>query len=129
VIVLDTHAWLWWVNSIPDTLPDAVVKAIQAETTVGVAAISCLEVAMLSRKGRIALPCPLTLWFLGALETSQIGLLPLTPEIAVASTELPDIHSDPADRVILATAITHGATLVTKDQRMRQYPGVNILWA
>jgi PIN domain nuclease of toxin-antitoxin system len=129
MIVLDTHAWLWWVNATPDTLPDSVIQTIETSDSVGVAAISCLEVAMLARRNRIALPCPLPQWFQGALSASQITLLPMTPEIAIASTELPDIHRDPADRLILATATTHRATLISKDQRMRQYPGVDILWA
>ena len=129
MIVLDTHTWLWWVNSVPGTLPASLLDKLESEgTRVGVASISCLEVALLSRKGRIELPCALNRWFALALSESQIELLPLTPEIATASTELPDIHKDPADRLIIATAQSHSAVLATADETIRRYPNLEVAW-
>lgn len=129
MIVLDTHAWLWWVNSVPDALPAPLLDKLEsAGTRVGVASISCLEVALLARKGRIELPCALNRWFALALGESQIELLPLTPEIATASTVLPDIHKDPADRIIIATAQSHSATLATADETIRRYPNLDVTW-
>jgi PIN domain nuclease of toxin-antitoxin system len=52
---------------------------------------------------------------------------PLTPEIAVASVQL-DMHPDPADRFIVATALAHGAALVTKDTKIRQLKGLKTIW-
>lgn len=90
--------------------------------------MSCLEVALLTRKGRIELPCALNRWFALALGESQIELLPLTPEIATISTELPDIHKDPADRIIIATAQSHKAMLATVDETIRRYPNLEFAW-
>lgn len=95
-----------------------------AQTPVAIASISCLEVALLVKKGRGELPCSLSRWFDLALRGSQIELLALTPEIATASVELPDIHKDPADRITIATARFHGATLVTADETIRRYPNL-----
>lgn len=129
MIVLDTHAWLWWVNSVPGTLPALLLDKLESEDTrVGVASISCLEVALLARKRRIELPCALNRWFALALGESRIELLPLTPEIATASTELPDIHKDPADRIIIATTQSHNAVLASADETIRRYPDLEVTW-
>jgi PIN domain nuclease of toxin-antitoxin system len=61
-------------------------------------------------------------WVRNALATPGLILAPLTPEIAIASTRLPgDLHGDPADRLIVATARVHGATLMTKDSKLLAY--------
>jgi PIN domain nuclease of toxin-antitoxin system len=58
---------------------------------------------------------------------SRVEVAPLTPEIAVASVQL-DMHPDPADRFIVATALAHGAALVTKDTKIRQLKGFKTIW-
>jgi PIN domain nuclease of toxin-antitoxin system len=63
-----------------------------------------------------------------ALGKAGLHLLPLTPRIAAQSVALPDIHRDPIDRVIVATAIELGAELVSKDELITKYPGVSVLW-
>jgi PIN domain nuclease of toxin-antitoxin system len=55
-------------------------------------------------------------------------LLPLTPAVAVKATELGKFHGDPADRLIVATAILESAALVTRDRRIRDYAGVTTIW-
>ena len=67
-------------------------------------------------------------WMDDALQEAGIDLLPLTPAVAVASAQLGEFHGDPADRLIVATALTHGATLVTKDERIRQAGLVRTAW-
>lgn len=90
--------------------------------------MSCLEVAWLAKKGRIALPLPIHQFFTKALEHSGIDLIALTPSIAARSAALPEIHRDPIDRVIIATAIDHDAELLTRDGMISQYPGVKVRW-
>jgi PIN domain nuclease of toxin-antitoxin system len=64
-----------------------------------------------------------------AFELPTVRLAPLTPAIAVLSTRLPGaLHGDPADRMIAATALAHGARLVTKDKRLAAYPHVRTVW-
>jgi PIN domain nuclease of toxin-antitoxin system len=95
------------------------------EIGIGVSCISCWEVAKLVELGRLAVSLPVAEWLdLGAVDPG-IQLLHLTPQIAVASTQLPgDFHKDPADQIIVATARTLDCPLLTEDQRILQYPHV-----
>ena len=78
-------------------------------------------------KGRLPLPCPVLDWIRGALpETVQI--LPISPEITVRSTQLKGFHGDPADQLIVATALVQGLTLLTSDQAIRKSRLVKTVW-
>lgn len=127
MIVLDTHAWIW-LASDPGRLGRAAAKAIRAARSRGVAAISCWEIAMLVAIDRIELDRGPVSWMDGSLRAEGIELLPLTPAVAVASAQLGALHGDPADRLIVATALTHGAVLVTKDERIRGSGLVKTVW-
>lgn len=95
---------------------------------VAIASVSCLEVAWLVRKGRITLPVPINEFFTKAIDDSGLMLLPLTPSIAARSAYLPDIHRDPIDRVIIATALEHDSELATRDGMIARYPDVRVRW-
>jgi PIN domain nuclease of toxin-antitoxin system len=128
VIVLDTHAWLWWVSGDP-SLSRRAEREIRAAKRVGVSAISCLEVAVAEARGRIELDRPLLLWLEEALALPRVELLPLTPAVAVRASRFGrDFPGDPADRVIVATALLEPAVLVTRDGKIREYPGVETAW-
>jgi len=121
MIVLDTHIWLWWVNEDAELLAPARSKQIELCDFVAVSAISCFEVSWLARHGRIALPCDQEQWFEKALEGSGISLLPITPKIATMAVDLPEHHSDPQDRIIMATALAHDAKLMSSDRKFPIY--------
>ncbi len=126
MIVLDTHAWIWWVQE-DQRLTSRQAEVIQSNESesIGVSAISCWEVAKLVQAGRLQLPIPLIEWFESALNYPGIRLLALTPEIAVESTELPgEFHRDPADQIIVATARVHRCPLVTSDEKIIKYAHV-----
>lgn len=127
MIVLDTHAWIWLLSD-PDQLGRAGRAALRRDRVRGVAAISCWEVAMLASRGRITLDRDPVAWMEDALAAERLELLPLTPAVAAASAVLADFHGDPADRLIVATALTHGATLLTRDERIRQSGAVKTVW-
>jgi PIN domain nuclease of toxin-antitoxin system len=128
MIVLDTHAWLWWVSK-PSSLNRTARSRIDRETRIGVSAISCLEVATLVAKGRISLDRDTLEWLEAALATRKVELIPLTPPIAVKATQLGnDFPGDPADRIIAATSILESAPLVTKDSRIRDSSAVITVW-
>jgi PIN domain nuclease of toxin-antitoxin system len=126
VIVLDTHAWIWFAAD-NRLLSDAAVDAIRAADRIGVAAISVWEVAMLCAKGRLQVVPNVREWTSAALRLDRVELLPLSPEVAALSTELA-LHGDPADRIIVATALVAGGQLVTKDDRLRQSGIVPCVW-
>lgn len=128
MMLLDTHAWLWWVSK-DAKLSRAAEKQIRAAKRIGVCAISCLEVATAAAKGRIQLDRAPLAWLQQALALDRVELLPISPAIAVQATQLGrEFHGDPADRLIVATAILEAATLVTKDDRIRNYPAVTTVW-
>ena len=122
-LLLDTHVWIWLMNDGPQEIQAAALSRIEdSRTPLYVAAISAWEAAMLEAKGRIRLPVDCLEWIHRALNAPRLSLLALTPGIAVASTRLPgDVHGDPADRILLATAREHNLVLVTRDERLLAY--------
>ena len=126
MILLDTHAWLWW-HAAPNRLSARARKAIDKAETVAIAAISTWEVAMLVGKRRVTLDRDPVLWMQQALARDRAILLPLSPEVAALSATI-TAHGDPADRMILATASLHHVALVTKDEKLRQSPIVTTIW-
>ncbi len=129
MVVLDTHAWLWWVAD-RTRLSTAATAAIAESESIGVAAISCWEVAMLVLRGRIALDRDLARWVRQALAQQGVVALPLTPPVALAAAllERERFGGDPADRMIYATAREAGARLITRDARIREFDPRGTLW-
>ena len=128
MIVLDTATWIWRASD-PDRLPTSARRAIDEAARVLVSAISVWEVAMLVAKRRIQLDRPVEQWVDVALALPKIQLAPLEPAIAARSTKLPgQIHPDPADRIIIATALERAVPVITPDERIRSYPHVQSAW-
>lgn len=128
MMVLDTHAWIWHTTK-SDKLSETARKACDRADVLLVSAISLWEVAMLVSKGRLGFDRDVERWIGEALSLSLIRLAPLTPDIAVRSTRLPgDMNGDPADRIIVATALEHGASVITRDNQLRAYPHLRTVW-
>ncbi|AUB81474.1 type II toxin-antitoxin system VapC family toxin [Candidatus Thiodictyon syntrophicum] len=131
MILLDTHAWVRWLHpEISGKLPERLRSWLEAvDEPLAVSVISALEVAQLVKKGTLTLPLSLPDWFDAALTESAIECLALTPGLLHASTLLPDIHKDPADRIIIATAQARNARLVTVDETIQTYPDLRTVWS
>jgi len=128
VIVLDTHAWVWWLTK-PEKLGKRAAQAIRKADRVGIPAISVWEVAMKAEAGKLRFDRPYALWLEAALcEDRRTELLPLLPQIAVGAAQLSWSHADPADRLIVATARVNKAALVTADERIRESGVVRTVW-
>jgi PIN domain nuclease of toxin-antitoxin system len=95
---------------------------VLAGERLGVASISFWETAMLVNRGRIALDPSVEQWRLRVLGLG-VQEVPLTGDIAIAAVRLDGLHADPADRIIVSTAVATGATLVTADDRILGWPG------
>jgi PIN domain nuclease of toxin-antitoxin system len=123
-VLLDTHALVWLVVG-DGRLRLAVRRRIEAaaqEQQLWVSAITPWEIGMLVAKGRLVLDRDIMDWLQAALSLPGIRLAQLEPALAVASTRLPgELHGDPADRLIVATARHLGATLVTADAALLAY--------
>ncbi len=128
MIVLDTHVWVWWANG-STRLSAGGRRAIDDAPNVGVCAISVWEVAMLVQHGRLDLDRPVLTWVRQALALPRVTMLELTVERAVAAATLSEVlPGDPADRMIVATAISLRAPIVTKDRAIRRYDAVRSIW-
>jgi PIN domain nuclease of toxin-antitoxin system len=126
LIIIDTHIWVWWVSDSSDLLKAHKLLLEESEQDgIGVSVISCWEVAKLVEGGRLRLSEPIGDWIAAALAYPGVQLLPLTPRIAVESTQLPGtFHRDPADQMIVATARVHDSPLLTVDGRILAYDAV-----
>jgi PIN domain nuclease of toxin-antitoxin system len=126
LIVLDTHSLLWWVGE-PEHLSAPARRAIEGEDKLLVPSIVFWEVALLVRDKRVELGHAMPEWVRLVCSLTRVEVAPLTPEIAVNSVQL-DMHPDPADRFIVATALSRGAALVTKDRKIRKVEGLRTVW-
>lgn len=132
MIVLDTHALLWWATGDDAQLSPAAAQAIAAEMSGGqivVSSISAWELAMLVARDRIHLSMDVEAWLSVVGQIEAVRFVPVDNEIAVKSNALPgEFHKDPADRMIVATARKLAAPLVTADEKIRAYPHVRTVW-
>ncbi len=128
MIVLDTHAWIFLAFD-RKRLGRAGRRAIEKADRIGVSAMSLWELAMLVEKGRIALDRELLPWMQAALAEDRMELLGLTPAVVSSAHQLRGaLAGDPGDRIIAATALVEGATLVTKDARIGDSGVVSVVW-
>lgn len=132
MIVLDTHAMLWWASGASDRLSPKALAAIEAELDGGqivLSSISAWELAMLVARGRVALSIDTGEWLSLVAQVEAVEFMPVDNDLAVKSVELPgEFHEDPADRLIVATARKLGAPLVTADEKILAYPHVRCIW-
>lgn len=129
MILLDTHIWVWYVTDSP-RLTAHQWQTLEARKTegLGVSVISCWEVAKLVERDRLDLDRPVQEWIAQALALPEILLVDLTPQIAVASTQLPGtFHRDPADQILVATARMYDVDLLTADRRIAEYEHVRVV--
>ena len=119
-VVLDTCVVLWLAGQ-QDSL-SANARGVLADPTVAlhVSAISAWEIAIKSRKGKLALPSAPEAWWQTFLNSFGVNEVAVTGSIAMGAVaeELP--HGDPADRIVVATARSLGAKLLTADKILRE---------
>jgi PIN domain nuclease of toxin-antitoxin system len=128
LIVLDTHVWLWWQDN-PERLSRRAAKEIDGASRIGIPAICCWEAAHLFETGKVTPSIGIREWLESALAEPGVELLPISPAVAALAAGLESgFPGDPADRLIAATAIIEAATLITKDERLLEAPGVRAVW-
>jgi len=127
LIVLDTHAFLWW-GQRNRRLTRAALRAIERSPRRGVAAVTLWELARLAEQQRIKVDVDIEAWLEEALAQEGVELLPITPGVAARSTRLGAFHADPADRLIVATALVHDVPLVTADSAITDSGVVETIW-
>lgn len=131
MIVLDTHVWLWWISN-PENLSTRAGQAIDQaiiEKGIIISSISTWEIALLVDKGRLELSVDLRDWVRKTEDLPFVRFMPVDNTISLRSVTLPgQFHLDPADRIITATAMTMGLPLITRDDKIINYPHVRTIW-
>jgi PIN domain nuclease of toxin-antitoxin system len=125
VILLDTHIWLWLATGVEKAVSPklrALIDDLRPHSSVKISTISLWEIGVLSAKNRIELSPGVKEWVYNGIGATGVDLVNVNAEIALESTLLPKgMHNDPADRILLSTAITSGATLITHDKEILSY--------
>ena len=123
MILLDTHVLLWSRLGAVKIGPRSreLMERAWRETTLAASAISFWEIAMLQRKGRMKLLRDVTAWRTHLLDDGLVEI-PVDGTIAIRANRLVDFHPDPADRLIVATALG-GHSLLTADRKILSWDG------
>lgn len=124
MILIDTHVLVWMLAAPERVGPNArsVIDAARSSDALFVSAIVFWEIAMLASKGRLTLPTP-TAQLRQRLLDEGVAEITLTGAIGIEAVSLVDLHGDPADRMIVATARLHGTQLVTADRKLLDWSG------
>lgn len=126
-VMIDTHVWVFYVAKMNEQLSAPALSSLKKASVLCVSAISCWEVALLVKKGRLGIDNS-SQWIQDALQFPRVQLLTLTPEILVRSVFLNGLHQDPADRMIVATCEVESIPLVTADKRIRAWGEIKTIW-
>ncbi|MBI4706117.1 MAG: type II toxin-antitoxin system VapC family toxin [Deltaproteobacteria bacterium] len=112
----------------PGSLSDAMRAALAQHTgSIYASTASGMELAWHERDGRVRLPVPVA-DLAPHLQASGITVLPVTWEELATAVTVPVPHRDPFDRILAATALRRGLTLLTSDENVRQCPGMSCVW-
>lgn len=129
--VLDTHVWIWWLSN-PKTLSQRAQTAVttgMAEERIFISSISALEIALLVAIDRLRVTVEVSDWIAKSEVLPSVTFVPVDNAIALRAASLPgSFHNDPADRIIIATALSMGAAVVTRDERILKYRHVKAIW-
>ncbi len=129
MIVLDTHVLLWWALDPDHLSPRAVETLATMERDGGYAsAISIWELGTKVKRGKLELGLPVEELAQRIERSGAVELVPVDVSIWLRSLALPWDHRDPADRVIVSTALAKGVPLMTKDDAIRSSGVVSTIW-
>ena len=130
MILLDTHIVVWLISSpklLSKKAATAIAEARQNDGGVAVSCITLYELACAASKGRLTLAMSID----ALLEevAAHFAIKPITSGVALAAVRMPaNYPKDPMDRIIGATALSEGLTLVTADRAIRDSKAVPVIW-
>ena len=126
-LLLDTHAFLWWISDDPRLSPAAREAIADGASEVFLSAVSVWEMVIKMGLGRLELPEDLESFLARQLQVNGFRPLAMTLPHALAVRHLPDVHKDPFDRLLVAQAQHEELVLVSGDAALRRYP-VPVIW-
>jgi PIN domain nuclease of toxin-antitoxin system len=131
VIVLDTHALLRWLGATQQLSAAAkrALRKVSADRPAVASAVSLFEITTAVRRGRLLLALPLEQWLADMRLLPELRLEPVTPDIAALAGRFgEELHGDPGDRLIAATAISLALPLLSADRRLQAVAGLRTIW-
>jgi len=124
--LLDTHVWIWSQEELGNIGPKTEEILLGPDNDLYVSPISTLEIARLIDLGQISIKGTLKSWIQQSVDNLLAVTLELSHEIAIEAYSLDkSFHKDPADRILVASAIVHDMTIITADGRILSYPQVS----
>jgi len=128
MILLDTHA-IVWLASDQDRLTEKGRELIRGNAgQLYVSVVSAWEISILHKRNRLQLPMEPEKYVDCLLRQHDLNEVPLVREVVQRSVRLPDIHNDPFDRVLIALCQKERWLLLSKDEVIRTYPGIQVVW-
>lgn len=128
MILLDTCTVLW-LSLDQSGLSDGAKKLISRHPDeLVVSAVSAFEISIKYLKKKLKLPLSVTPWFFHVLEHHQLNQVPITSHIALLASELPEHHTDPFDRLLIATALIFKCPILTPDSHIKKYSEIKVIW-
>ncbi len=121
-LLLDTHAFLWWIGDDSRLSPRAAALIADGSNQVHVSAATAWEIVVKKGLGRVEVPEPVDRFLVAQLEANSFLPLPIQMRHALGLSKLPDVHRDPFDRILVAQAVAENLILVSGDQVLRRYP-------
>jgi PIN domain nuclease of toxin-antitoxin system len=116
-LLVDTHVLLWALSSPDNLSPRARAALVDPDNEVFVSAATAWEISIKSAIGKLRAPSDLE----QQVRRLRFRPMPITFEHGAAVRDLPMLHRDPFDRMLIAQAKAHGLTLVTSDKAIMQY--------
>jgi PIN domain nuclease of toxin-antitoxin system len=126
-LLLDTHAFLWWIADDERLSSRAAALIADGSNEVLVSAASAWEIVVKSALGRVEVPTPVDRFLTAQLKANAFVPLPIQMRHALGLAALPDVHRDPFDRILVAQAVAEDLTLVSRDAMLQRYP-VAVEW-
>ena len=126
-LLLDTHAFIWWFDE-PERLPARVLEALRDPgNELMLSAVSVLEMHLKIELGKLDIRPPLEEVVRDHERVNEMTVLPMRAAHVYALRDLPRLHGDPFDRLLVAQTVVEDASLVSADEKVAQYP-VKVFW-
>ncbi|HBM15817.1 MAG TPA: PIN domain nuclease [Lentisphaeria bacterium] len=128
MILLDTCALLWLDSNRELFSIETLDLLNRYSDALAVSPVTFMEIGIKAKKGRLELPIAFDKWTDEICSQYSLTILPVTKSIAVYTAELPEIHRDPFDRIIIATAAINNMKIVTADKIFTEYKNIKVIW-
>ncbi|HHU75898.1 MAG TPA: type II toxin-antitoxin system VapC family toxin [Firmicutes bacterium] len=126
-VLLDTHAFLWWINDDPQLSHMARQTIANGGNTLFFSTASGWEIVIKTKLGKLRLPDDMASFLFEQLSVNAINTLPVQMNHALRVYSLPDFHRDPFDRLLIAQAQVESLPIITADRQFAGYQ-VEIIW-